>query len=40
MAEWLRASNSSSGADSPECGWSVGSNPGRDTCVLEQETLL
>ena len=37
MAEWFRASNSSSGGSDH---WSVGSNPSHDTCALEQDTLL
>ena len=36
MAEGLRASNSRSGAESPECGFESWSCP----CVREQDTLL
>ena len=36
MAERIRAPNSSSGASVQQ---SVGLNPGRDTCVPEQDTL-
>ena len=36
MTEWLRTLNSSSML----IHRSVGSNPGHDTCVLEQDTLL
>ena len=35
VAERIRAPNSSSGASVQQ---SVGSNPGRDTCVPEQDT--
>ena len=35
VAEWIRAPNSSSDASVQQ---SVGSNPGRDTCVPEQDT--
>ena len=35
MAERLRAPNSSSADSVQQC---VGSNPGRDTCVPEQDT--
>ena len=35
MAEWIRTPNSSSGVSVQQ---SVGSNPGRDTCVPEQDT--
>ena len=37
VAERLRAPNSSSGDSVQQ---SVGSNPSRDTCVPEQDTLL
>ena len=35
MAEWIRAPDSSSGVSVQQI---VGSNPGRDTCVLKQDT--
>ena len=35
VAEWIRTPNSSSGASVQQ---SVGSNPGRGTCVPEQDT--
>ena len=35
VAEWIRGPNSSSDASVQQ---SVGSNPGRDTCVPEQDT--
>ena len=35
VAKRIRAPNSSSGASVQQC---VGSNPGRDTCVPEQDT--
>ena len=37
MTEQLRAPDSSSGVFDQQ---SVGSSPGRETCVLEQDTLL
>ena len=37
MAERIRAPSSSSGVSVQQ---SVGSNPGRDTCVPEQDSLL
>ncbi len=35
VAEWIRSLDSSSGVSDQQ---SVGSSPGRDTCVLKQDT--
>ncbi len=36
MSEWIRAPDSSSGVSDQQ---SVGSSPGRDTCVLKKDSL-